>query len=425
MSDPLRGRLLAVHVSPGGVPKHPVDAAHVGRLGLAGDRQAHDTVHGGPHRAVCLLGIEAIRRVAAEGHPIVPGSVGENLTIEGIELGALPPGSRLAIGTEVLLELASPAYPCNLIRASFSDGRSARISWKTNPADSRLYARVLDEGVVRPGDAITVLPPEPGRATTLERLAQLDAAERKATLAIARAVAAAGIDLRIVEDKELLLVAEAGRAGGPWNGALGFTSLPQLVGRALDHYRRHGADGWLELDPGDPEAPTVPPIESRVVLAAAPEELTDGSAAGVVVRAIGPEDGGAWGVIVDRALAEEGPSAELPWATIGPALAATPGTTLLLATLDGAPAGAAILQIHHGAAWLSGAAVAPEARGRGIHRALVGERIRIGRTAGCDLVGADAESGSRSEGILRRAGLEPLGRRSRWPAAAFARESAS
>ena len=73
MSD---GRLVRVNVSEGGVPKLPVESARVTRNGVEGDRQKADTVHGGPHRAVSILGIEAIRRVAAEGHPIRPGSTG-------------------------------------------------------------------------------------------------------------------------------------------------------------------------------------------------------------------------------------------------------------------------------------------------------------------------------------------------------------
>ena len=53
------GRVLQVNISPGGVPKLPVERAWVGELGLGGDRHHHDTVHGGPHRAVALLAIEA------------------------------------------------------------------------------------------------------------------------------------------------------------------------------------------------------------------------------------------------------------------------------------------------------------------------------------------------------------------------------
>ena len=99
--------MLQVNVSRGGVPKLPVDRAWVGRLGLDGDAHKDRTEHGGPHRAVCLFGIEAIARLQAEGHPVEPGSVGENLTTSGVEWSLLPVGSRARIGDELELELAS------------------------------------------------------------------------------------------------------------------------------------------------------------------------------------------------------------------------------------------------------------------------------------------------------------------------------
>lgn len=77
---------------PGGVPKHAVDRARVGVLGLEGDGQlAAPTVHGGPDRAVCLYGLEVIGRVAATGHQAFPGAFGENLTLEHVDMGALLP----------------------------------------------------------------------------------------------------------------------------------------------------------------------------------------------------------------------------------------------------------------------------------------------------------------------------------------------
>ena len=128
------GRVVQVNVSSGGVPKHAIPGTRVGRLGLEGDLQAHPGIHGGPHRAVCLLAIEAIRRVAAEGHPIEPGSVGENLTTEGVELARLAPGTRLAFDGGLELEISAPANPCDTIRSSFSDGKSGRISILRFPA---------------------------------------------------------------------------------------------------------------------------------------------------------------------------------------------------------------------------------------------------------------------------------------------------
>jgi len=54
------GRVLHVNVSAGGVPKLPVEHAWVSRFGLEGDKHREKTVHGGPHRAVCLFGVEVI-----------------------------------------------------------------------------------------------------------------------------------------------------------------------------------------------------------------------------------------------------------------------------------------------------------------------------------------------------------------------------
>jgi MOSC domain-containing protein YiiM len=195
-----QGRVVQVNVSVGGVPKRPVPSARVERLGLVGDTQAGLGVHGGPHRAVCLLATEVIRRVASEGHPIVPGSVGENLTTEGVELALLEPGTRLRFGGGLELEISAPANPCDTIRGSFSDGKSGRISIIKFPSDSRVYARVLAEGVVTAGDGFVVLPPLPGTRATLhlllERLERHEVRYWEATWA---AVAAGGADLRLLD----------------------------------------------------------------------------------------------------------------------------------------------------------------------------------------------------------------------------------
>ena len=153
------GRVIQVSISPGGVPKRAVPSAFVGRLGLTGD--GHDDVvdHGGPMRAVCLLAVEAIRRVAAEGHPLAPGTAGENVTTEGLELGGLPIGTRLAIGRNVILELTSPTYPCKTIAHNFADGRFSRLSAKAHPLDTRVYASVEREGRIQPGDEVRLLSP--------------------------------------------------------------------------------------------------------------------------------------------------------------------------------------------------------------------------------------------------------------------------
>jgi len=151
------GRVAHVHVNPeGGVPKRAVAEAEVTTLGVRGDLQRDTEHHGGPERAVCLFSTERIAALAAEGHPIAPGTTGENVTIEGLDWSALAPGVRLALG-EVVLEITRPAPPCRTIAGSFHEGAFTRISDKVHPGWSRLYARVLREGVVRRGDTVCLL----------------------------------------------------------------------------------------------------------------------------------------------------------------------------------------------------------------------------------------------------------------------------
>jgi MOSC domain-containing protein YiiM len=153
------GRVHQVNLSAGGVQKLPVPGAHVRRRGLDGDGHTEpEPVHGGELQAVLLYCIEALGRVAADGHQAFPGAFGENLTLEGVDWMALGPGDRLAIGTGgLLLELTKRAVPCQTIAHWFVDRQIARISPKGHQEDARWYARVIVEGPVAAGDAVEVL----------------------------------------------------------------------------------------------------------------------------------------------------------------------------------------------------------------------------------------------------------------------------
>lgn len=146
-----------INTSDGGVPKLPVLEAKVTEQGIAGDRQRNLKVHGGPDRAVCLFSLELIERLQDEGHSIDVGSSGENLTLAGLDWEKLGPGIQLTIGPEIRVEIASYCAPCEWNARWFRDGEYSRISQKKNPGWSRLYARVLQGGLVRPGDAVEIL----------------------------------------------------------------------------------------------------------------------------------------------------------------------------------------------------------------------------------------------------------------------------
>ena len=156
-SEPTGAYVASINVNPrGGVPKHAVPNTQIGTQGVAGDKQRDRRFHGGPERAVSLYSLERIAALQAEGHPIAPGSTGENLTISGIDWGELAVGDQLRIG-DLLVEITSYAAPCSNIAGSFADGLSKRISQKLHPGWSRLYGRVLAEAAVQTGDPVELV----------------------------------------------------------------------------------------------------------------------------------------------------------------------------------------------------------------------------------------------------------------------------
>lgn len=173
------GVLQRIGVSDGGAPKLSVGSAEIGPRGLGGDRQAVREHHGRPFQAVSLYSAELIDALAAEGHPIAPGAVGENLLLSGLDWGSLRPGVRLVIGRDdpgervvsgetpattrdptrpVVLEVSAWVPPCRTIAPAFTDRRFDRIDHDRHPGWSRAYAWVLEGGTVAGGSRVDVLP---------------------------------------------------------------------------------------------------------------------------------------------------------------------------------------------------------------------------------------------------------------------------
>lgn len=146
-------------MSPGGVPKLAVPRAEVTVEGLLGDGH-HDTKHhGGPERAVCLFSLEVIERLQAEGHPIVPGSIGENVTVKGLDWSRVEPGGRLTFDGGVELEITAYTTPCATIRESFAGSQFRRVRQDLHPGESRVYARVCRTGTVAAGEGVRYAAP--------------------------------------------------------------------------------------------------------------------------------------------------------------------------------------------------------------------------------------------------------------------------
>jgi MOSC domain-containing protein YiiM len=149
--------IASLNRSKGGVPKLPVERALATAFGLEGDKQKDRRFHGGPARALSLYSLDLIEQLQGEGHPIVPGAVGENVTISGLDWSLMRPGARVVLG-EVEIELTAFAAPCKTIRRAFRDEEFVRISQKLRPGWSRLYSCVLKEGLLEVGTEVTVIP---------------------------------------------------------------------------------------------------------------------------------------------------------------------------------------------------------------------------------------------------------------------------
>jgi MOSC domain-containing protein YiiM len=150
----LTGTIARINVSDGGVPKLPVEFGVVGWRGLEGDRQRDRKHHGHPGQALCLYSLEIIEALRAEGHPIEPGCVGENLTLSGLDWGSLRPGTRFCAGQGVVFQITEPAVPCKNQTRWFEGGDYRRMSYDHHPGWSRWYAAVLSPGRIATGDAV-------------------------------------------------------------------------------------------------------------------------------------------------------------------------------------------------------------------------------------------------------------------------------
>ena len=147
-----QGVVAGLFLSDGGVPKSAVDSVDIGWRGVLGDRQASRAHHGRPWQAVCLWSADVVADLARAGHPIRPGSAGENVSVRGLDWSEARPGARMSLGT-VTLAVAAYAIPCSKNARWFADGDYERMSHERSDR-SRLYARVEQPGRVSVGDTV-------------------------------------------------------------------------------------------------------------------------------------------------------------------------------------------------------------------------------------------------------------------------------
>ncbi|CAN5604712.1 MOSC domain-containing protein [soil metagenome] len=147
-----RGELAQLNISPGGMPKLPIESARVTVDGVPGDWQTNRKHHGGPDRAICLFSHELYDWLRDDfAIDLKFGSVGENFTTRGIDLLALRPGDRLRIGESCTIEITDIRIPCGNLKRW--DQRLLHVI----QGKSGWVAKVVVEGDVKTGDAVEVI----------------------------------------------------------------------------------------------------------------------------------------------------------------------------------------------------------------------------------------------------------------------------
>ena len=114
--------------------------------GFEGDAHAGDW-----HRQVSLLAQESIDSMVEKGLSVGPGDFAENITTEGLDLLALPVGSVLRVGDEVVLEISQIGKVCHTKCAIYYQAGDCVM-----PREG-LFAVVREPGEVNVGDRIEVV----------------------------------------------------------------------------------------------------------------------------------------------------------------------------------------------------------------------------------------------------------------------------
>ncbi len=141
--------VVAVNISTKkGTVKHPVlEGCLITPQGIEGDAHAGDW-----HRQVSLLDQESIDKMTQKGvKDLTPGKFAENITTQGIELYTLPIGTRLLIG-ETELEVTQIGKECHHHCQIYQ-----QIGMCVMPTEG-IFAKVIKDGFVKPGDEIVVVP---------------------------------------------------------------------------------------------------------------------------------------------------------------------------------------------------------------------------------------------------------------------------
>ena len=163
----MQGRVVQLNLKPKegrarGLPKRAVSQLTIAPEGVEGDynRWRTEKANGDPDQAVLLLSQEILAGLQAEGWPVQPGDLGENVTVAGLPDDALRDGAIVRLG-EVVLEVSKACDPCTILfNLPYVGAERGPEFLRVMMGRRGWYARVLQGGTVRTNAPVDVTEPK-------------------------------------------------------------------------------------------------------------------------------------------------------------------------------------------------------------------------------------------------------------------------
>jgi MOSC domain-containing protein YiiM len=114
--------------------------------GIEGDRKG-----GHPKRNLNIMSYETLEALRNDGFSTLPGQMGEQIVIQGLDVGKLAEGSRLLIGSNACVEVVSPRTGCQ--RFEHIQGKSPQQA----AGRMGVMAKVVTSGEIAVGDPVKLL----------------------------------------------------------------------------------------------------------------------------------------------------------------------------------------------------------------------------------------------------------------------------
>lgn len=103
---------------------------------------------GGKNRQLNIMSAETVQVLAQEGFHAEPGQLGEQILIAGLDVDALPVGTRLQLGASACVELTEPRTGCGKFER-YQGRKREEVANRIG-----MMARVVANGTIRVGDPV-------------------------------------------------------------------------------------------------------------------------------------------------------------------------------------------------------------------------------------------------------------------------------